>query len=250
MRNFISGIKDFFSGLNALFSMRALWSCVWIPLLINIMVYILVAGLGIYFFVDLLDMLLPGGEGWLMTLLRVILWMLFSLVVFIALLFTFFAVANLIASPFNDVLSKRYEAITSKASFKAGEELTISASLYQEVKRLILYLCLFICLFIITMIISAIPVLNFTIPLLWIVFTALMIAFEFLSFPMDRRGARFSDKTAWLKKNFLRSVGFGVAAYFSLFIPFLNFFVIPTAVVAATKQVLDVEAKEEGNRDK
>ncbi len=238
---FFGGIIDLLSGAGIIITNKALRPYLWAPLLINVVVYALVVGLGIYFFADLVELFIPTGEGWYYSLLRIFAWVVFTVTLTVAVFFSFFAIACLIASPFNEILSAKYEELITGVRIDDG--FGIGAGLWQESKRLLIYLPIICLLLILTLILSFIPFLNLAVPVIWIVFGGLMAAFEFVSYPLDRRGMGLGAKLGFLRRNFMRNEGFGIAVYLAMLVPVLNIMVIPSAVIGATRIVASVEGK-------
>jgi len=232
MTNFFRGVGDFFVGFKAVATKRELWPYVWIPLLINIVVYAIVVGVGIYFYGDLMAYFMPTGEAWYIAILRFFAWIIFTLVIGLGIFFTFFIVASTIASPFNERLSAKYEELLTGRRVEEG--LGMTAVITQEIKRLIVYVIIFGLLLFLTSMISFIPFINFTVPLLWLLFAVYVAAFEFISYVLDRRGLLLGRKLSYLRSRLLRCGGFGLATAWGMLIPIVNVAVIPCAVVGAT----------------
>ena len=75
-------------------------------------------------------------------MLRVLAWVVFAFTLVLAIFFTFFALANIIASPFNDILSRKYEELVTGVNIPG--EMGIAASVVLECKRLLIYLVILI----------------------------------------------------------------------------------------------------------
>ncbi len=232
MTDFFKGIGDFFIGCKMVATTRELWPYVWIPLLINIAVYVIVVGLGIYFYGDLMAYFMPTGDQWYIAILRVFAWVIFTAVIGLGIFFTFFIVASTIASPFNERLSAKYEELLTGQRVLEG--LGTTSVITQEIKRLIVYVVIFGMLLLFTSVISFIPFVNFVIPLLWFFFAVYVVAFEFISYVLDRRGLLLGVKLSYMRSRFFRCGGFGMATAWGMLIPIVNVAVIPCAVVGAT----------------
>jgi CysZ protein len=63
---------------------------------------------------------------------------------------------------------------------------------------------------------------------------ALVNAFVYLSYPLNRRQAGIRDGFAWILAHPMRSLGFGIATTLLFAIPILNLFALPLAVVGGT----------------
>ncbi len=241
MSGLVKGARDFFSGCRVLVTTPGLWAYAWIPIIINTLIYALVVGGGVYFFPDLMEMFLPVGDSWYFTVLRVFTWVVFSVTVGLAIYFTFFAVTALLASPFNEVLSSKYEALIKGKSIDNSHD--IPAVIKQEIKRFLIYLGVFICLLVFTLTLSLIPFVNLIVPVLWALFAGFLSAFEFLSYPLDRRAMTNREKLSFIRQRPARSLGFGLMVAGALMIPLVNLMVIPSAVVGATRLFLETEGE-------
>jgi len=69
---------------------------------------------------------------------------------------------------------------------------------------------------------------------LWFVFSAWMMAMQYIDYPMDNHRTTFDDMRKYLKTHRGISFGFGCAVMIAAMIPGVNFFVMPAAVAGAT----------------
>lgn len=175
---------------------------------------------------------LPDWLSWLDWLL----WPLFGLTALVALFFTFSLVANLIAAPFNSWLAERIEQLAA-----AGEGVPpppsppfrwrdLAITPLTELRRLLGYLLWLIPLLILTFL----PPINVIAPVLWAIFGAWMLAREYASYPLDRRGLSLSAQKRLLRRHWPLTLGFGAMTLLLTLIPGLNFLAMPAAVVGAT----------------
>src|SRR3990172_12140527 len=79
------------------------------PLLVNMLIFASLLWLGIDQFGNLMDLLLPSGESRWAVLARFALWLLFAAAALLIIIFTFTLLANLVAAPFNGLLSEKVE---------------------------------------------------------------------------------------------------------------------------------------------
>lgn len=235
MFSFIKGFLDCFSGFGLLFK-SGIKRFVLIPLVINAALFSLAAKL----LSDQLDIwlekLLPGWLGWLEWLIVPLFWITMALIVF----YTFTVLANLIAAPFNSLLSSRIEAlltgkkpqdINSDSFFRLMARTTKS-----EIQKILYAVKWFIPLIIITII----PVINIVAPFLWILFAAWFFALEYNDYPLANRGLFFEEVKTYNRKNRMRSLGLGSAVFILTSIPVVNFFVMPVAIAGATKLTIKI----------
>lgn len=203
----------------------------YIPLIINTLFFATLLWLGAAQFGEFINTLLPPWLDWL----RWLLWPLFAITVAVAAFFIFSALINLIAAPFNSLLSEaieRYltgETITSSGTWKGLLQEAL-LEFWMELRKLSYFAACAIPL----LILSLIPGLNLMAPFLWIGFSAWMFTLEYLSYPMGNHGITFPAQRQRLQQHRLLTLGFGGATLFANSIPLLNFLVMPSAVAGAT----------------
>jgi len=69
---------------------------------------------------------------------------------------------------------------------------------------------------------------------LWFLYTAWMLAFQYVDYPMGNHGYKFTAIRARLRGRRLLGLGFGAATAAMTLVPVLNFVVMPAAVAGAT----------------
>lgn len=233
MDDFLKGIYYFLSGWKLIFQ-PGLRRFILIPLLINILFFI-----GFFF---LISFYFSEFNGWfthyLPTWLQwasIVLWILFFIAFLLVFIYSFVTVTNLIAAPFNSVLSEKVEF------YLTGVRLE-QRNLYENIKdipRTILrqlailgyyfpYALFFLILFLI-------PLIQVIAPLLWFLFNAHIAVLIYMDFPTDLHRISLKETRIFLKQNRIMSLGFGTSVLIATMIPVLNLFVIPAAVAGATK---------------
>ena len=230
MFSFIQGFSGCFSGFSLIFK-SGIKRFVLIPFCIN---------LGLFAFaIDLittqldiwLDQLLPDWLDWLAWLI----WPLFAIAIFLIVFYTFTIIANLIAAPFNSLLSEKIESLlTGKINGNNNSNnyfKLIFRTIKSELQKILYAIKWFIPLIIITFI----PVINLISPFLWILFSAWFFALEYNDYPLANRGLFFKEVKSYNSENIMRSLGFGTAVFILTSIPFINFFAMPVSVAGATK---------------
>ena len=70
--------------------------------------------------------------------------------------------------------------------------------------------------------------------MLWFIFTAWMLALEYIDYPAGNHDLLFSDQKRLISKRRFQSLGFGSIVSIATLTPIANFIVMPTAVIAAT----------------
>jgi len=231
--NFLHGVGFALSGFSLIFQ-KGIRPFVVLPLLINMVVF----SLGIWFaysqFAGWMNQMLGWLPGWL-AWLEYILWPLFAGLILIAVYYTFSVVANLIASPFNSILSERVEQklyglpVTEFNGYKslAG---TIGKTILSEIKK-VLYMLKWLP---VLLIISIIPGINFIAPFAWAIYGAWMLSLEYADYPMGNHDIFFDDELKLLRKNRFVALGFGGALTAMMMVPVLNFLAMPVGVAGGT----------------
>jgi len=230
MISFVKGFTDCFSGFTLLLA-PGIKRFVLIPFIINLGLFSLATKL----LSDQLDVwlerLLPDWLSWLQWLI----WPLFAIAMFLIVFYTFTVIANLIAAPFNSLLSARIEArLTGRKPEDINTDGFIKLMLRttkSEIQKILYAVKWFIPLLIITVI----PVVNVAAPFLWILFAAWFFALEYNDYPLANRGQFFEEVKAYNRKNRMHALGLGTAVFLLTSIPLINFLAMPVAVAGATR---------------
>ncbi|MBF0255608.1 MAG: sulfate transporter CysZ [Gammaproteobacteria bacterium] len=225
----ISGFGYVFEGLKLVLRPE-LRRFVLIPFLINLLVFSGLIWLGLSQFAGFMDWLLPA-DAWY-SFLRWLLWPLFALTALLVVFFSFTALANFIAAPFNALLAERVEAHLSGLPLPPQPAFwkSLLPALAGELHKLIYFLLLALPL----LLLFLIPLLNLAAPLLWFLFSAWMLALQYVDYPMGNHGIGFAQQRQQLKRQRLAALGFGSGVTLLMMIPLLNFLAMPAAVAGAT----------------
>jgi len=207
-----------------------------IPLLINIILFSGAIWLASSYFDSYMAELLPQGYAWIEWLL----WPIFAITMLLTMFFSFTLLANFISAPFNSLLA---EAVERELRGKVqGSDISLiqalkdtPKSLWSEARKLGYFLSRAIPL----LILFLIPGLNLLAPLLWIAFSASLLAREYFDYPMANHGHDFQMQRQTLKQHRLSSLSFGASIMFLTMIPVVNFIVMPLAVAGATAMYLE-----------
>ena len=207
-----------------------------IPFFINLLVFSLSVYFGLDIFNGLLDAYAPGTETWYGVILYYLAWMVALLLTVVVVFFSFTVIGNLIASPFNELLSERCEELLSgslsEQSFSLQRFwLDAKHALLVEVKKL----SLFIIGMLLLLAINLIPGFGSAVyAVLAPLFTLVFLVVEYLAFVLMRKKLDFADQRRYIFKHPVLMAGFGSGVFCLLAIPFAQFFCIPLAVVGAT----------------
>ena len=216
-----------------------------IPLAINAALYVLVFYLSNKYFGRWIDSLLPQAQVWYWAILYWFIRVLFFLVLLLAAGFTFVAVANIVASPFNDALSAEVEKIVT--GLESGGPFSLAAivkeigrTVIEELKKIAFYLAALALI----LLLNLIPVVG---QLAYMVCGALLtviwLGLNFLDYPLARHGLRLGDKLNFIRGNFWPVLGYSLAVAAGVIIPLVNLAVFPSAVAGGTLLYLELEPK-------
>ncbi|MGD8421786.1 MAG: sulfate transporter CysZ [Gammaproteobacteria bacterium] len=202
-----------------------------LPLLINVLIF---GGL-IWFGHNLVDPYIQKMVSYLpgfLDFLEWLVWLFFGVLAAITVFFTFTPVANIIAAPFNALMSEKIELhLTGRAaSSNVGFARMAIDSIRSQVGKL-LYIALWgLGLLLVTLI----PVVNFIAPILWFIFGSWLLTLEYFDYPMGNHDLGFAEEKKRLRARHGISLGFGGAMMIMTSIPVINFFAMPLGVAAAT----------------
>jgi CysZ protein len=226
----MNGIDCFVEGLR-LVRKPGLRRFVIIPMLISIVVLTVMIAISVSQFsgwVGSITGMLPDWLGFLSGLI----WLLAVLIVAFTLLYLFTIVANIIASPFNALLSiKVEELLVGKPQGTTGSIwLIFPRALWRETSKLSYLLPRLLGL----LLLGIIPVINAAAPVLWILFGAWMMAIQYADYAADNNEISFAELRERLARKRMQSILFGLPAYLLLAIPLVNLVLMPVCVAGGT----------------
>ena len=234
--NFSRGFYYPFRGLRLLSRHPALLKYIIIPFLINLIVFSSAVYFGLDFFNTTVVGYIPHGEAWYWAILYYAAWILAVLVTAVLVFFLFTVVGNLIASPFNDLLSERTEeSLLGKGpatafSFK-GFLRDARSTLVNELKKM----CFFLIGMVLLLLLNLIPVLGQLVySVAAILFTLFFLVVEYLGYVFGRKNYSFGDQRRYIWRRKFLTLGFATGVLCILTVPFLQFFCLPLAVLGAT----------------
>lgn len=219
---------------------------VWLPILVNAVIFLGLFVFGYAWIQSVLASWLPDPaaidtESWLgslyYTLVQLAFWLLLPLYLMasaVIAFFTFTAVANLLGAPFNGMLSARVEARLTGSMPEAvqarGLLVEVGGAIADEGRKLAYFALWLVPLLLLTLI----PVLNLFAGPLWLAAAAWMLALEYMDYPLGNQGVAFAEQRRWLRQRPGRHGGLGAGILALTLIPGLNLVAMPTGVIAAT----------------
>ncbi|MBI2895280.1 MAG: EI24 domain-containing protein [Deltaproteobacteria bacterium] len=157
--------------------------------------------------------------------------------------YVWMALTALVTAPLKDLLSEKIETMRTG---REGPPLSLPAlvsevgrTLRVEGGKLAVYVALMFPLWVASFAIPWLGQLLLTV-VGWY-FTAVYLCFDFLDWPMSRRGWGFRHRFGQIRRNQALSLGFGTSCWLLLFVPIVNVFLVPGAVAGGTNLFVDLE---------
>lgn len=202
-----------------------------IPLLINLTLFAGLIWFGYSRFNPFVEWLMSFVPEFL-DFMEWLIWLFFGTLATVTVFFAFTPVANIVAAPFNALMSEKIEEIlTGKANVSNTSFLEMAiGSIKSQLGKLVYILLWTAGLFLV----SIIPLVNLIAPVLWVVFGSWLLSLEYLDYPMGNHDLSFDEQKRRLTQKRGLSLGFGGAVMIMTSIPVVNFFAMPVAVAAAT----------------
>ena len=249
--NFSRGFFSPFRSVRILRSNPRLIQYILIPFLINAIVFSAAVYLGLDFFGSTVVEYIPQGEAWFWTVLYWLLWVVAVLLTAVLVFFSFTVVGNLLASPFNDLLSERTEEVLSGAvndePFSASRFLKDALqTILMEAKKM----WLFVVVMVFILPLNLLPGIgNGIYTLLAISLTLFFLCFEYLGFVLVRKHQFFREQKSYIFSRKFLMLGFSCGVMALLAIPFFHLFCIPLAVIGATRLWCEEEGLVKSDHD-
>lgn len=231
--NIINGLNHLTRGAQLIVRPELRWF-VFVPVMINIVLFVILTGILIDQFGLALTWLLDWIPSWL-DFLAWILWMLFSAVLLLVYGYSFSILTNIIAAPFYGILADRTEALL-KGQGAEPEPLSkmIPRTLGREMVKLWYFIVRGVAIFILTLFLSWIPLVNILVPIIIFVWGAWTMAIQYVDYTADNHQLAFPSMRNRLASKKYSSVGFGSLVMIGTMIPLANIIILPIAVVGGT----------------
>ncbi len=233
---FFDGVGALFGGLGFIVGRPSMWGWALIPSLVATLLFFGLGALAIWGGMALAHRALwdPGDGTWTTVsiwVLRVVFW--------IAGIVLSFLLSISLAQPLSgfalDAIARRQEIALGGRSWP-DQPLIGSAlrSLRVTLTALILSLPILALLTVITLLVP--PAGVVTVPLKLVV-TGVVVAYDFLDYPLGLRGVGVRSRARFMRENFSAVLGFGVSAALLLLIPGVGLLLLPFGVAGAARMV-------------
>ena len=140
---------------------------------------------------------------------------------------------NIIASPFNSILSTKVEQLLTGSAQESTVSpwLIVPRSVGRELSKIVYVLPRLLGLILITII----PVINMVAPFLWVLFGAWMISIQYVDYAADNNGVSFEKLKSRMSEKMFDALMFGLPAYLLLMVPVVNLILMPIGVAGGTR---------------
>ena len=204
------------------------------PVVANIALIVLLYVVAVSYMSVAVDELMSYLPEW-MSFLNWLFYLLLNIVIGLLLFYSFSVGVNILAAPFMAFLAEKVEEQQTGKQFDedmsfTGLMLIVGRSLKREMQKLGYFLPRFIGL----LLLSFVPVINIVTPFLLMLFSAWMLALQYMDYAFDNNQVPFTQMRASLREKPLLCWTFGFIITLGITIPVVNLFVMPVAVVAAT----------------
>lgn len=234
-----------------------MWPLTMVAIMINAVLLILLIVVTLWVAVPWLNdldvwLMSASDAEWLQPLLGALswfVWILSVLVIIAANAVLLVLLGQAVASPFLDMLSERVEQIsigTVPAPFTVGRTIKSVVMALSDLVWSLMFLVAFNAPILLIGIIipvvgtAAAAVASF-------VFTALVLAQEFVTMPAGRQMVPFRKRFGMIWRNRWLSFGFGIATMGIMMVPGLNLLLLPLAAVGGTMAYCDLHAAGRAN---
>lgn len=172
---------------------------------------------------------LPDWLDWLTWLI----WPALLVTVAVVFAYGFAVVVALLAAPFYAALARRAELLLDPHA-PTPPALPLAVELWRCARAELRKLGYFALIGLPLLVSLWIPGVNLVTAPLWLVWTAWLVAVEYLDFPAGNHGHDFRAVRALARRTPFQALGFGAVTLAGLAIPVVNLIVMPAAVVGAT----------------
>lgn len=248
VRRFFRGMRYPVGGLGFVFRNPSLWKLAGPIVLCAIALFVLVLAGGIRWGGGLIEAVweTPDQEGFwggVLSVLHGLYAFVFAAGLVVIGYYVWMALTALVTAPLKDLLSEKIESMRTGRPGPpfsiAGLVAEVGRTLRVEGGKLALYVVLMLPLWVVSFVVPWLGQLLLTV-VGWY-FTAVYLCFDFLDWPMSRRGWGFRHRFRQIRENQALSLGFGTSCWLLLFVPIVNVLLVPGAVAGGTHLFVDLE---------
>lgn len=228
-RGFSLGARYPLRGAVFLWHRKSLWGYVLFPLVLNMLLFVGIAWLGFFALRKLVFTGLP--PEWWAIIVKVFLAGAAGAAIILCSVFCFAFVGSVLAAPFYDALADRVARWLGAPGVIRGFWKQITDAVRTSILKLGLFLLLQLGLLILYIIPFFVGFFTYT--TVGFLITAFFLAFEFLDVSFHREGWTFKERLVWCRARLGTVLGFGSSVALLLFVPVVNIFVPPIALIGS-----------------
>lgn len=205
-----------------------------IPLLVNLIIFLVVTITLVYTFQDFFAWVVDWTPNWLDWLT----WILWPLAAFLFLIiygYSFNLITNFIAAPFFGVLAEKIEThLTGVAPPEEPWGQLIPRTFKRELTKLWYFISRGFLVFLLVLVVFFIPGINLLGVLIGSVWACWCMSVQYMDYPADNYQLGFKPLRRRLNQQPLTSYSYGGIILLGSMVPVLNIFITPIAVAGAT----------------
>jgi len=207
------------------------------PFVLNILLYTAALICVVRYYDVWFALLFERPQAWYLLIGYAVLHLLTFLLILAVFLFSFVFVGTALAAPFLEVLCARVEHVLQNQP-----EIPPVRSHYWLLDLVWAFghVLLLLLLWIVTFPLNFLPGIG---PALWLLGSWLLLAYNFAAFALERRRWSFREQWRVLFRDWAATLGFGAAVFVLMMVPLVGLCLLPTAAVAGTMLVLEIEAR-------
>ena len=219
---------------------RTLLYCV-APVGISILVYGGLLLVGGWWLASVVGEAIAWSAAWYVVALRVIVQAIVVVALLAVLTITFSLLANVIASPFNDLLSQFVErTVVGSLEETAFSWKQFGVDSVRAIREELLKLVIFGIPQLLLLALNLIPGIGSILYIVVLVpVTSFTMAYDYLDLPLSRRYTGLLSKIQFVQKRAISLLPFGATCAAVLAIPLLNILIMPVCVIAGTLVYLE-----------
>jgi CysZ protein len=239
----LSGVSSFFGGFGFIVVTPSAWGWALVPMAVAGVLFVGTGSLGVWGATALYHHVVAGTDG---TLGAIGAGVLYVLLLAVALVLAFVVACGL-AQPLSgfalEALAKKQERALGQEPRTVTE--SFSTSFFRSLRVTLLSLACGLPVLAVLTLITVLfpPAAVVTVPLKFLV-VSLMVAWDFLDYPLGVRGARVRDRLDFMGNNLGSVFVFGLLSALVLLIPGVGFIVLPAGVCGATRLLVRAERAE------
>lgn len=231
--NPFTGCGHFIRGFQIIWQPGLRWFLL-VPLCLNVLLFGFLIVWAKSMFSGWMAVMMAWLPEWL-AFLEWFFWLVYAVIIILMIFYGFVAAANFLGAPFYGYLAEKTEQRLTGTQLEEGFSWAallalIPRTLKRECQKLLYYLPRILLLFILGMV----PGLNALVAVFWIIFSAWMMAIQYLDYPADNHQLGFRDMLTYLRAHRLSALGFGMMVFAATLLPLINLLALPAAVCGAT----------------